>query len=118
MLGHAGMYGPPPSYHPMGAMAGYGMGMGRGGMGLGMGPTPFYGGTRAQIDAENARIHYESQPSQMVPYKPVPGTQFWCKELDGSWTLRSYSDMVIGELAPGHWESAKTGYHYWVRRPA
>ena len=55
------------------------------------------------------------KPRQLAPYKPAAGQQFWCKELDGSWTLRTHSDIVMGELSPGHWEMAKTGYHYWVR---
>jgi hypothetical protein len=81
-------------------------------------PTYFYGATRAEIDAQNAAVAANTGvtiPTQLAPYKPAAGQQFWCKELDNSWTLRTYSDIMSGELSPGHWEMAKTGYHYWVR---
>lgn len=55
-------------------------------------------------------------PTQLAPYKPADGQQFWCKELDGSWTLRTHTDIVMGEVSPGHWERhATSGYFYWVR---
>lgn len=55
-------------------------------------------------------------PTQLAPYKPADGQQFWCKELDGSWTLRTHQDIVMGEVSPGHWERhSSSGYFYWVR---
>lgn len=55
-------------------------------------------------------------PTQLAPYKPADGQQFWCKETDGSWTLRTHSDIINGEVSPGHWERHQTsGYFYWVR---
>ena len=56
-------------------------------------------------------------PTQLAPYKPADGQQFWCKEMDGSWTLRTHSDIINGEVNPGHWERHQTsGYFYWVRQ--
>lgn len=56
-------------------------------------------------------------PTQLAPYKPAEGQQFWCKETDGSWTLRTKDDIVAGEVAPGYWERhATSGYFYWVRQ--
>ena len=54
--------------------------------------------------------------TQLAPYKPADGQQFWCKEVDGSWTLRTHSDIINGDVSPGHWERHHTsGYYYWVR---
>jgi len=56
-------------------------------------------------------------PTQLAPYKPANGQQFWCKELDGSWTLQSYTDILNGAVNPGRWEKhATSGYYYWVRQ--
>lgn len=81
-------------------------------------PTYYFGATKAEVDAQNATIAYNTGatvPTQMAPYKPAAGQQFWCKELDGSYTLRTNSDILKGDLSPGHWEMAKSGYHFWVR---
>jgi len=78
----------------------------------------FAGATPAEVAAQNAATAFNTGatiPTQLVPYKPAAGQQFWCKELDQSWTLRTYGDVAMGELSPGHWEVSKTGYHYWVR---
>lgn len=55
-------------------------------------------------------------PTQLAPYKPADGQQFWCKETDGNWTLRTHEDIINGGVSPGHWERHQTsGYFYWVR---
>lgn len=90
----------------------------------------FVGATQADIDRQNAILAaaYGMQPvpnvapgmpTQVVPYKPAATQQFWCKELDGSWTLREQREIMSGELNPGHWERhATSGYYYWVRHTA
>jgi hypothetical protein len=87
-------------------------------------PMYFVGSTPAEIAAQNAQIAQLLQvplPSnnQLIPYKPSTNPQFWCKELDGAWTLREQNDVVMGEIGPGIWERHPTsGYHYFVRAPA
>lgn len=85
-------------------------------------PAYFVGATAADIQAQNAIMYanfaasQQQQPSQLAPYKPGASPQFWCKELDGSWTLREYNDAMKGDFPPGHWERhATSGYYYYVR---
>jgi hypothetical protein len=82
-------------------------------------PTYFVGATKADVDFQNRWIAQRTGaeiPSQLAPYKPAAGQQFWCKETDGSWTLRTHADVTMGDVAPGHWEKhATSGYFYWVR---
>jgi hypothetical protein len=87
-------------------------------------PMYFVGSTPAEIAAQNAQIAQLLQVplpgnNQLIPYKPSTNPQFWCKELDGAWTLREQNDVVMGEIGPGVWERHPTsGYHYFVRAPA
>lgn len=76
-----------------------------------------YATQQAIIAAQFAQMGMpKPPPTQLAPYKPADGQQFWCKELDGSWTLRTHTDIVMGEVSPGHWERhATSGYFYWVR---
>ncbi|KAK4935258.1 hypothetical protein LTR10_023652 [Elasticomyces elasticus] len=84
-------------------------------------PAYFVGSTSAEIQAQNAiyMAHMaasQSQPTMLAPYKPGSSPQFWCKELDGSWTLREYNDTMKGDFPAGHWERHQTsGYYYYVR---
>ncbi|KIW29413.1 uncharacterized protein PV07_05229 [Cladophialophora immunda] len=84
-------------------------------------PAYFVGATAAEIQAQNAILlanlqAAQQQPSQLAPYKPGASPQFWCKELDGSWTLREYNDALKGDFPAGHWEKhATSGYFYYVR---
>lgn len=83
-------------------------------------PAYFVGATKADVDHQNKLIAQNTganMPSQLAPYKPAAGQQFWCKETDGSWTLRTHAEIDMNEVAPGHWEKhATSGYHYWVRQ--
>lgn len=55
-------------------------------------------------------------PHTLYPYKPSDGQQFWVKETDGTWTLRSHTDIINGEVSPGQWQRHPTsGYFYFVR---
>lgn len=84
-------------------------------------PAFFVGATTAEMQAQNTILaaHLaatQSQPTMLAPYKPGSSPQFWCKELDGSWTLREYADTLKGDFPPGHWERHGTsGYYYYVR---
>ena len=86
-------------------------------------PYYFVGSSAAEMQAQNAIIaatfgQQSSFPNQLVPYKPGSTPQFWCKELDGSWTLRELSDFTAGDLSAGRWEVHPTsGYRYFVKQP-
>ena len=75
------------------------------------------GATKAQIDAENAAIARDTgaaEPHRMVPYKASNDQQFWCRELDGSYTLRTATDIMEG-AQPGYWQRGESGYPYFIR---
>ncbi len=84
-------------------------------------PAFFVGATAAEMQAQNAILAAnltagQSQPTMLAPYKPGSSPQFWCKELDGSWTLREYNDTLKSDFPPGRWERHGTsGYYYYVR---
>ena len=84
-------------------------------------PMYFVGSTPAEIAAQNAQVAAMlgvgiPANNQLIPYKPSTNPQFWCKELDGSWTLREQNEFVTGDIGTGRWERHPTsGYHYYVR---
>lgn len=86
-------------------------------------PAYMVGTTPADIHAQNAVFAQQYgtngvQPTTLAPYKPGEPVQFWCRELDGGWTLRGYSEICLGDVSPGHWEKhAVSGYFFWVRQP-
>lgn len=51
---------------------------------------------------------------QLVPANPAAGQQFYCRELDGSYTLRTVTDIETS-CQPGSWHKSSTGYPYFVR---
>lgn len=53
--------------------------------------------------------------SPMVPFENKPGQQWWCREIDGSYTLRTINDLMEN-CRPGEWKRhPQTGVPYWVR---
>ena len=78
----------------------------------------WYGRTKEQVDAENIAIAQKvgtNKPVQLVPYNPSGEQQFWCRELDSSYTLRTSKD-ITENLQPGFWQYAQPGgYPYWYR---
>lgn len=73
------------------------------------------GSTKAEVDMQNRAIHAATaQPRQLVPYKVENDEQFWCRELDGSYTLRTMKD-IQDNLQPGVWQIGSSGYAYFVR---
>ncbi|KAI4197646.1 MAG: hypothetical protein LQ350_005801 [Teloschistes chrysophthalmus] len=75
------------------------------------------GSTKAQVDAQNAALAQNVgayQPIQLVPAAATTGQQFYCRELDGSYTLRTTTDIETS-CQPGIWQTARTGYPYFVR---
>ncbi|TPX23888.1 hypothetical protein DIZ76_013231 [Coccidioides immitis] len=84
------------------------------------GAVPWQGATRAEIDAQNiaiAKATGATRPQSLVPYKPAEGQQWWCREVDGTYTLRTTND-IMENLQPGKWIYSSTGFPYFVREPA
>lgn len=46
-----------------------------------------------------------------------PKQEFYCRELDGSWSLRTMS-AIVKECQPGFWQSSKSGYPVFYRQKA
>jgi len=78
---------------------------------------PWLGRTKAQVDEDNQKIAMRTgvwRPNEMAPNKPADDQQFWCVEVDGSHTLRTYAQ--IEELRPGEWrKDPMFGNAYFVR---
>lgn len=85
------------------------------------GTVPWMGATKAEVDAQNAKIAEEvgaTKPIKLIPYQAAPGQQFWVKELDGGFTLHT-TDDIMESCQPGRWTYASAGYPYFVReKPA
>ncbi|KAF7512763.1 hypothetical protein GJ744_000330 [Endocarpon pusillum] len=82
------------------------------------GTTLFLGKTKEQVMWENQQIANNTganDPIQMVPYNAAPGQQFWCRELDGSWTLRTVQETMV-ELQPGYWDKGQSGHAVFIRQ--
>jgi hypothetical protein len=82
------------------------------------GTSLFLGKTKEQVMWENQQIASNTganDPIQMVPYKAAPGQQFWCRELDGSWTLRTVQETMV-ELQPGYWDKGQSGHAVFIRQ--
>ena len=82
------------------------------------GTTLFVGKTREQVMWENQQIAKNTganKPTPMVPYKAAPGQQFWCREIDGSWTLRTVQD-TMDLCQPGYWDKGQSGYPIFIRQ--
>jgi hypothetical protein len=78
----------------------------------------WHGPTKAQVDAQNmaaAQAAGATNPVNMIPFRPEAGQQWWCRELDQTYTLRTTTD-IMENLQPGYWAQASGGYPYFVRQ--
>ncbi|EGC46988.1 predicted protein [Histoplasma capsulatum var. duboisii H88] len=67
-----------------------------------------------QLHAQNvaaAQVNGANAPRQLVPCNPPPGQVLWVHNLDGSWTLRTVTD--IQNKLHGQWHRSKSGYPYF-----
>ena len=79
----------------------------------------WYGSTKAEVDAQNAALAQAAgayTPMNLVPANPGAGQQFWCKELNDCYTLRTMTDIETS-CQPGSWHTSSVGYPYFVRKP-
>lgn len=82
------------------------------------GTTLFLGKTKEEVQYENEIIADRTganKPIQMAPFKPHKGQQFWCRELDGTWTLRNLNE-TMDLLQPGKWETSASGHAVFIRQ--
>lgn len=54
---------------------------------------------------------------ELVPVNPTTSQQFYCRELDGAYTLRTMTDIETS-CKPGSWHRASSGYPYFIRKAA
>ncbi|KAK2763084.1 hypothetical protein FQN54_009718 [Arachnomyces sp. PD_36] len=74
------------------------------------GVVNWQGATRAEVEARNP-----PKPPQLIPYNATPGQQWWCKETDGSFSLRGTND-IMENCQPGRWVYASgTTNPYFIR---
>ena len=77
----------------------------------------YQGLTSQQVNDRNiyrAQKHGGFNPVQLVPQNASPDNEYFCRELDGTWTVRTVN-TIMNSLNPGQWAYATTGYPYWVR---
>ncbi|KAL8851213.1 MAG: hypothetical protein Q9221_003844 [Calogaya cf. arnoldii] len=77
----------------------------------------WYGPTKAEVDAQNAALAQgvgAYTPMNLVPANPGAGQQFWCKELNDCYTLRTMTDIETS-CQPGSWHTSAVGYPYFIR---
>ena len=77
----------------------------------------YQGLTSQQVNERNtARAHSLGgfNPVQLVPQNASPDNEYYCRELDGTFTVRTVN-TIMNHLNPGQWAYASSGYPYWVR---
>lgn len=80
-------------------------------------PNHYHGLTAPQLRDRNASIapdHGGFDQVRLVPEKASPDNEYFCRELDGSWTVRTVN-TIMNSLNPGQWAYATNGYPYWIR---
>ena len=74
-----------------------------------------HGPTKEEFGMHHRAFYEEmARPHQFVPYKAEAEEQFWCRELDNSYTLHTMND-ILNNLQPGVWQTGSSGYPYFVR---
>ena len=87
---------------------------------LAAGPNNFsyyQGLTTQQVNDRNvsrALNHGGFNQVQLVPQNASPDNKYICRELDGSFTLRTVN-TIMNSLKPGQWAYNPNGDLYWVR---
>lgn len=77
----------------------------------------YQGLTSQQVYDRNissAQNHGGFNQTQLVPENAHPDNEYFCRELDGTWTVRTVN-TIRKSLNPGQWAYSTTGYPYWVR---
>ena len=77
----------------------------------------WYGSTKEEVEAQNAAIYEAHKPKkvpQLVPYKPANDQQYYCKEFDNTYSLRTAKN-ITESCQPGKWVTSEDGYPYFIR---
>ena len=84
-------------------------------------PHLWYGNTTEEVDRENLVIAQNcgaTKPANLAPVGATNDQMWWCREVDGSYTLRS-TNTIQQALQPGYWAYASHGgYPYFIRQKA
>ncbi len=82
-------------------------------------PYVWRGATKAEVQRQDIAIAQASgsnQPVNLVPHQATNSQMWWCRELDGSYTLRN-TNTIQEALQPGYWAYApRGGYPYFIRQ--
>ena len=81
-------------------------------------PGPSYGNANKGKGRGGDGIwaHGASQPLQFLHEEPTGNTKYYCKELNGTWLVRTTND-IMNNCQPGDWHThSQTGYPYFVRK--
>lgn len=74
--------------------------------------------TVTEVDQDNQAIAVREgayDAHEIAPKDPKPDQMFWCREVDGSWTLRTVF-TIENDLRPGRWQvDAQRGYLVFIR---
>lgn len=77
----------------------------------------YQGLTSQQVRDRNlsrAQSHGGFNQTLLVPQNASPDNEYFCRELDGTWTVRTVN-TIMNHLNPGQWAYSTTGYPYWIR---
>ncbi|KAL1959435.1 hypothetical protein VTO42DRAFT_2238 [Malbranchea cinnamomea] len=75
---------------------------------------PYRGATRAEIENGNNNGRVQAAIMNGAPQNARQGDQFFVRELDGTYSLRTIQD-IVENLRPGQWFQSREGYPYFVR---
>lgn len=79
----------------------------------------WYGRSGAEIDNDNRIIAARDgvhEPLELTPREPKDDQMFWVREVDGTWTLRTWF-TIENDLRPGRWQvDAQRGNLVYIRR--
>ena len=75
--------------------------------------------------AQSHQLYYQFvEPAKPEPAKPEPAKltgdpnqEFYCRELDGSWSLRNMN-AIMKECQPGFWQTSPSGWPVFYRQAA
>lgn len=80
--------------------------------------TPWYGPTANEVDMQNRVIMDDQMKArQLKGHVPSASDQYWCRELDGLYTVRTAID-IYESCTPGYWTTGEGNYPYFVREEA
>lgn len=87
-------------------------------------PEPYnrqvYEGRSAEGGGHNhVSAHYggpggQPGPIQIVPRNPSVKDEYYCRELNSSYSLRT-ATAIMRDCQPGYWDHGSSGYPYWIR---